>query len=186
MEEAKPTMAMHPHKFALWLFIVTIIMLFAAFTSAYIVRQSEGNWLQFDLPALFWTNSAILLLSSATMHWSVRMAKRDELQYLKIAVALTFLLGIAFLVGQFYAWKDLVSSQIFFTGNPAGSFIYVLTGMHGLHIISGLIFLQILLYSVFTFKVHSKSMVRIEMCATYWHFLDILWIYLFAFLLLNH
>lgn len=189
IEEPKDTLSMHPHKFALWLFIVSIIMLFAAFTSAYIVRQAEGNWLYFDLPNLFWANSVILLISSATMHWAVVSAKKDHMNMLKIAVSITTVLGFAFLIGQYYAWGDLVSNKVFFTGdksNPSGSFLYVITGMHGFHIISGLVFLLIALYSAFTFKIHSKNLIRIEMCATYWHFLDILWLYLFGFLLLNH
>ncbi|MDX2303005.1 MAG: cytochrome c oxidase subunit 3 [Microscillaceae bacterium] len=186
-EEPRDTLSMHPHKFALWLFIVSIIMLFAAFTSAYIVRQAEGNWLYFDLPNLFWTNSVVLIISSATMHWAVFSARRDKLPMLKLAIAITTILGFAFLVGQYYAWADLVNNKIFFTGgNPSESFLYVITGVHAFHIVSGLVFLLIALYSAFTFKIHSKNLTRIEMCATYWHFLDILWLYLFGFLLLYH
>ena len=77
VEEPQETLSMHPQKFAMWLFIVSIIMLFAAFTSAYIVRRAEGNWLEFDLPSLFWVNTIILLLSSASMHWSLILAKKD-------------------------------------------------------------------------------------------------------------
>lgn len=189
VEEPQETLSMHPQKFALWLFIVSIIMLFAAFTSAYIVRRAEGNWLEFDLPNLFWANTIILLLSSATMHWSLILAKKDNIDLLKVAVVITSVLGFAFLVGQLYAWKDLVAASVWFAGdqsNPAGSFLYVITGLHAVHLISGIIFLVIVLVSTFRLKIHSKRLVRIEMCATYWHFLDILWLYLFGFLLLNH
>lgn len=188
IEEPKEILAMHPQKFALWLFIVSIVMLFAAFTSAYIVRQGEGNWLVFDLPQLFWTNSLVLIISSATMHWAYLSAKKDNLNTLKLAISITTVLGILFLVGQVYAWGDLVKSNVFFAGkesNPSGSFLYVLTGVHAVHLISGLVFLLIALYSAFTFRIHAKKLDRIEMCATYWHFLDILWLYLFGFLLLN-
>jgi cytochrome c oxidase subunit 3 len=164
-------------------------MLFAAFTSAYIVRQAEGNWLYFELPNLFWVNSMILIISSATMHWAVLSARKDNISMLKIAISITTLLGLTFLVMQVYAWQDLVVNGVFFAGsqsNPSGSFLYVITGMHGVHIVSGVIFLLIALYSVFTYKIHSKNMSRLEMCATFWHFLDILWLYLFGFLLLNH
>jgi cytochrome c oxidase subunit 3 len=101
-------------------------------------------------------------------------------------MSLAMILGVCFLVGQWYSWKALVSIEIFFVGNPAGSFLYVLTGMHAVHLISGLIFLIIVLISTFRYKVHSKSMSTLEMAATYWHFLGALWIYLFMFLLLNH
>ncbi len=188
-EEPRETLSMHPQKFALWLFIVSIIMLFAAFTSAYIVRQAEGNWLVFDLPQLFWYNSIVLIASSATMHWSVVNARQDKISLLRTAISITTVLGLTFLVGQYLAWGELVRDGVFFAGsesNPAGSFMYVITGMHGLHLVSGVIFLLIALYSAFTYKIHSKNMTRLEMCATYWHFLDILWLYLFAFLILNH
>ncbi len=188
-DEAQETLSMHPQKFAMWLFITSIVMLFAAFTSAYIVRQAEGNWLYFELPNLFWTNSAILIISSATMHWAVLSARKDNLSMLKIAISITTVLGLTFLVMQVWAWQELVVNGVFFAGsesNPSGSFLYVITGMHGVHIVSGVVFLLIALYSVFTYKIHSKNMTRLEMCATFWHFLDILWLYLFGFLLLNH
>jgi cytochrome c oxidase subunit 3 len=187
-EEINPNALMHPHKFILWLFIVSIVMLFAAFTSAYIVRQSEGNWLIFDFPQFLWTNSLILIASSATMHGAYLMAKQDNMVNLKIAVVLTTILGMAFLVGQVYAWADLVENKVFFAGkssNPSGSFFYVITGMHAFHLITGVIFLLIVFISTFRNKIHSGNLTQIEMCATYWHFLDILWLYLFGFLLLN-
>jgi cytochrome c oxidase subunit 3 len=87
------------------------------------------------------------------------------------------------------AWGELVQNKVFFAGasaNPSGSFLYVITGVHGLHIVSAVIFLFVVLYSAFRYRVHSQNLARIEMCATYWHFLDILWLYLFGFLLLNH
>jgi cytochrome c oxidase subunit III len=185
-EEPQQTLAMHPKKFALWLFIVSIVMIFASMSSAYLVRQSEGNWLEFELPFIFWINSAILVASSITIQWAYFSAKRDNLEALKIAMGITTLLGIAFLVGQWYSWVDLVNMQVFLVGNPSGSFLYVITGLHALHLISGIIFLIVVLVAAFRYKVHAKNMVRMEMCATYWHFLDILWLYLFVFLLINH
>jgi|SRR5690606_8516142 cytochrome c oxidase subunit 3 len=185
MQEPERPLSMHPQKFALWLFLVSIVMLFAAFTSAYIVRRGEGNWLDFDLPALFSYTSVVIVLSSITMQWAYVSAKKDNLDMLKIALSLTTVLGIAFLVGQWYAWGDLVDKDVYFVGNPSGTFIYVLTGVHGVHLISGVIFLIIVLISSFRYKVHSKSLLRIEMCATYWHFLGALWLYLFFFLSYN-
>ncbi|HMG92433.1 MAG TPA: cytochrome c oxidase subunit 3 [Chryseolinea sp.] len=185
VEEADKPLAMHPKKFALWIFIVSVFMIFAALTSAYIVRQSDGNWLVFDLPNSFWITSAIILISSGTMHWAYLAAKRDNLEATKIAISITTVLGAAFLVGQFIAWGDLVKRNVYFVGNPSGSFVYVLSGLHGLHIVGGVIFLLIVLTATFRFRVHSKNLAQIEMCATYWHFLDALWLYLFVFLLLN-
>ncbi|MTI22841.1 cytochrome oxidase subunit III, partial [Fulvivirga sp. RKSG066] len=157
VEEPKKPLSMNPKKFALWLFIITVIMIFAALTSAYIVRQAEGNWLVFDLPIELWVTSGIILLSSATMHWAYIAAKRDELSQVKLALGVTTFLGVAFLIGQVYAWGTLVNHNVFFVGNPSGSFLYVLTGLHGVHLISGIIFLIIVLISTMRYKVHAKN-----------------------------
>ena len=178
--------AMHPKKFALWLFLVTVVMIFAALTSAYIVRQSEGNWLEYDLPSIFWYTSGIVVLSSVSLQVAYAAAKKDNLAGLRLGISLAVVLGIAFLVGQWYSWVALVDRNVFFVGNPAGSFLYVFTGLHAVHLISGVIFLIIVLISTYRYKVHSKAMDTLEMATTYWHFLAALWLYLFMFLLLNH
>lgn len=179
-------LSMHPLKFALWLFIVTVVMIFAALTSAYIVRQSEGNWLIFELPTIFLYNTIILVASSVTMHLAYLAAKKDNFGNLKLFMILTAALAVAFFIGQYEAWGALVDRDVYFVGNPSGSFLYVISGLHAFHLISGLIFILIMLFSAFKYKVHSKNMVKMEMCTTYWHFLDGLWVYLFIFLLLNH
>lgn len=185
VEEANKPLAMHPKKFALWIFIASVLMIFAALTSAYIVRQADGNWMMFDLPESFWITSAVILASSGTMHWAYQAAKKDNLAGTKLAISITTVLGLAFLIGQYLAWGDLVKRNVYFVGNPSGSFVYVLSGLHGLHIVGGVVFLLVVLVATFRFRVHSKSLDQIEMCATYWHFLDGLWLYLFVFLLLN-
>ena len=182
-------LSMHPKKFALWLFLVSVMMLFAAFTSAFIVKKGESNWVEFPIPDILWVSTAVLFLSSLTMQWAFSAAKKDELEKLKLALFITFTLGVLFLCGQYMAWQKLYQSGIYFGGSqshPSGSYLYVFTGIHGIHLISGVIFLFIVLIYSFKYKIHSKNMLSIEMCATYWHFLDALWIYLFVFLLLNH
>lgn len=178
--------SMHPKKFALWLFLVTVVMIFAALTSAYIVRQAEGNWLEYELPEIFWVTSGIVILSSIALQLAYYAAKKDNFLGLRIGMVLTVLLGIGFLVGQWYSWVALVDREVFFVGNPAGSFLYVFTGLHAVHLISGVIFLIIVLISTFRYKVHSQALNTLEMATTYWHFLGGLWLYLFLFLLLNH
>ena len=177
---------MHPKKFAMWLFMVSVVMLFAAFTSAYVVKQSDGVWLDFQLPALFDYTTAIIILSSVSMQWAVIAAKKNLIKMIRLALGVTFVLGSLFLVGQLMAWGQLVDADVHFVGNPAGSFLYVLTGVHGLHLISAVIFLIVVLYSAFQYKIHSKSLVQLEICATYWHFLGGLWLNLYLFLALNH
>ncbi|MBC7893534.1 MAG: cytochrome c oxidase subunit 3 [Sphingobacteriaceae bacterium] len=184
--EPEEILAVHPRKFLLWLAIVSIVMMFAAFTSAYLVRKAEGNWLEFEMPRIFWYSTGVMLLSSLSMsvaHWA---AKKDRFGLLKVAISITFVLGILFLALQFEGWKQLVGINVYFVGNPSGSFLYVLSGMHGLHIVSGLVVLVVALVSAFRMSIHAKNLTRIWLAATYWHFLDVLWIYLFVFLLYNN
>jgi cytochrome c oxidase subunit III len=179
----------HPLRFLLWLMIISITMMFAAFTSAYIVRRGEGNWLEFDLPTGLLINSVIILLSSATIQWAWFAAKKDEIGRVKALLVVTLVLGVAFLIGQWQVWSELVQNKIFFGGadsNPAGSFVYVLTGVHGFHLVTGLIFLTILLSKAFRYKIHSRQMMAMTNGTIYWHFLGGLWLYLYLFLLLNH
>jgi cytochrome c oxidase subunit 3 len=186
VEDNGVSLSMNPKKFILWLFIVSIVMIFVSLTSAYIVRQAEGNWKIFELPSIFLYSTFVLLLSSATVHWGYVNAKNDELQKLKIAIGASLFLGILFLWMQIEGWKELVSNKIFFSfSNPSEAFLYVLTGLHAFHLISGLIFIIIVLISAFKQNIHAKNLAQYEMCATYWHFLDGLWLYLYIFLMIN-
>jgi cytochrome c oxidase subunit 3 len=187
VEEARQPLAMHPKKFALWLFIATVVMLFGAWTSAYIVKRADTGWAEIVMPWHFYVNSAIIVLSSITLLVAIRAARRDNLDLLKIMISVTVVLGLAFLAGQLLAFQELVALNEYFTGgNVSHSFIYVLTGAHGVHVVSGVIFLIVVFTSTLRYKVHSKRMDQLEMCATYWHFLGILWLYLFVFLLINN
>jgi len=185
IEEPQKPLSMHPKKFALWLFIASVVMLFASLTSAYIVREAEGNWVYFELPQLFYVTSVIVILSSITLQLAYIAAKKDDLQKVKLWIVLTSIFGVAFLVGQFMAWKDLVLNSIYLVGNPSGSFLYIITGLHALHVVSAVVFLFVVLGAAFKFNVHSKKLSQMEMCLTYWHFLSVLWLYLFVFLLMT-
>jgi cytochrome c oxidase subunit 3 len=185
--EAQPTLGMNPRKFSFWLFLISVVMIFASLTSGYIVRKSEGNWVDFELPPIFWLTTAILLVSSVTHQLAFRAAKDDELGKVRGWMAITLLLGLVFLVTQWYSWVYLVNINVYFSGNNvAGSFLYVLTGLHALHVISAIIFVAVITMETFRYRVHSKRILGIELCTTYWHFLDALWIYLFAFLTVFH
>ncbi len=184
--QPEPNMAMNPKKFLLWLAIVSIIMMFAAFTSAYLVRRAEGNWIEFAIPAIFTYSTIVLIISSISMHWAYFAAKKDNFLQLRTAISITFALGIAFLIMQFLGWQQLTQQNIYLVGNPSGSFFYILSGLHGIHIISALIVLIFALVAAFKLDIHAKKLNQIEMCLTYWHFLDLLWIYLFVFLLYNN
>lgn len=170
----------------LWIGIVTIIMLFAGLTSAYIVRQAEGNWLQFNLPLQFYISTAFILLSSATMIWALNSVKQNNLVNLQRGLLLTLLFGVGFAWSQFAAWGDLVDTGIFFTGaksNAAGSYLYVISGVHLAHLAAGLLALLFSFIQAYRGKYSAKNKLGVELVATYWHFLDILWLYLLLFLL---
>ncbi|MCU0437784.1 MAG: cytochrome c oxidase subunit 3 [Raineya sp.] len=192
-EEPEQVFSMHPKKFMMWLFIVSIAMIFASLTSAYIFKQSDTRWLTFDLPEILGYSSVSIALSSVSMQLAYYFAKKNDMAKLKINLFITVVLGMIFLGMQWEGWVKLVEMGIYVGGvdktgqavNVAGSFVYVLMGVHAFHLITGLLFLIFITFAAFRYQVHSKSMVRIEMCTVYWHFLGGLWIYLYFFLLLN-
>lgn len=185
-EMPKKQLSMNPKKFILWLFMVSIIMVFAAFTSGFIVRQAEGNWLIYELPSQLWVSTIILLLSSVTAQWALNTAKKGEIAKTRIGLLVTVALGITFLFTQVWVWSILVQNNVYLVGNPGGSFLYVLMGVHAFHLISGLIYFIIMLVKSFLVKDVSKIQFHLGLSTTYWHFLDGLWIYLYVFLIIYH
>ncbi len=185
-EQPVKPMAMNPQKFMLWLGIASITMMFAGWTSGYLVQKAEGKWHEFELPSILMYSTAVLLVSSVFMHTALLAAKKDNFSLLKIAISITFVFGVAFLVMQVYGFSDLIAHKLYFAGSDvAASWIYVFVGLHGLHVVSGLIVLLVSLVSAFKHSIHANKLNRIQLCATYWHFLDLLWLYLFIFLYFN-
>ncbi len=169
----------------LYIGIVSIVMLFAGLTSAYVVRADNGNWLVFDLPKIAFVSTAIIILSSLTMLIAQRAIKKDNLKITSLFIAITFVLGIGFFYTQIQAWKDLTAQGIFFVGkysNASGSFLYIIALVHLFHMIGGLIALLVSLTKSLLKKYSSADYLGIELTAIYWHFLDLLWVYLFLFL----
>lgn len=175
----------HPLKFGLWLGIASIIMLFAALTSAYIVRKAQGNWVEFRMPPIFWINTAIILLSSFTMHLALVSYRKLQVNKYKVTLLITFILGLTFLVGQYLGWADLANRGIYIDGNPSGSFVYVISGVHAVHILGGLVIMAIFLVNMLAKTFYANKLTGVEMMATYWHFVDVLWIYLLIFFQIN-
>lgn len=182
----KKQLSINPKKFILWLIMVSIVMVFAALTSGFIVRQSEGNWLDYELPSQLLISTLILVLSSVSVQWAVNAAKKNSLTNARLGLIITLILGTIFLITQVWVWSILVQKQVYFVGNPGGSFLYVLMGVHGFHLVSGLIYLLIMLVKAYRTKKGSKIQSQLSMSATYWHFLDGLWIYLYVFLIIYH
>jgi cytochrome c oxidase subunit 3 len=184
VEEPKKPLAMNAKKFGMWLFLASVMMLFMSITSAYIVRRAEGNWVYFELPLFFYYSAFIAVIGSVFIQVGYFAAKRNAFGLLKTMIILSVVSGVLFLASQYLGFVQLVKEGHYFAGNPAESFTYVIPWLHGLHIVSAVIFLLIMLSAVFKGKVHSGNMTKMEMCTTYWHFLGALWLYLFVFLLL--
>lgn len=172
----------NPKMFMLWLSIISISMIFAGLTSAYVVRKADGNWLDFKLPMAFTISTVLLVLSSVTMHWSLFAAKKNELGQLKLALGITTLLGAGFVYSQYIGFSQMADLGLYFVGNISSSFVIAITAIHILHLVVGILFLIATFVAAMRFKIHSKNLIQIQLCTTYWHFLDILWIYLFLFL----
>lgn len=177
----------HPKKFALWVACASITMMFTAFTSAYLVRQAQGNWLEFELPNMFYLSTAVIVLSSFTLQGSYSSFKRGNERLYKGLLVTTFILGLAFLVLQYQGWQAMRAIGIELTTNPSGSFIYVISGVHAAHILGGIAALIIALIHAFALKFNATKTrkLRLEMTLTYWHFVDFLWVYLLVFFLIQ-
>lgn len=167
----------------LWMGIVSIVMMFGGLTSGYIVRRGEGDWVVFDVPNSFYTSTGIILLSSVTMFWALNSVKNNNRKSLINALLTTLILGLIFAFLQWQGWKELVDAGVFLVGNPSGSFFYVLTGLHLVHMAGGIFFVVYVLFNSILNKYNQNNYLGIRNCNIYWHFLDILWIYLFLFLL---
>ncbi len=158
-------------------------MLFAALTSAYIVRQAGGNWLEFPLPNMFFVSTAIILSSSVAMHGSYVAFKKGNETLYKGLLVLAVLLGIGFVISQYMGWNALKDMGVPLRLNPSGDFIYVVSGIHVMHVLGGIAALFVSLFAAFglPFKVTQARRLRFEMTLIYWHFVDFLWIYLIVF-----
>lgn len=173
-------------KSGVWVAMFAITMTFAAFTSAMFVRQGSADWIHIVTPPILFANTLVLLVSSFTLEVARRATTRKsaaplaapaDLRKARIAVSLTLLLGLAFIAGQYLAWRQLAAQGLFLATNPNSSFFYVFTGMHALHVLGGLAALVLLLFRVFQRSPRSSALMT--GVTLYWHFMGVLWLYLF-------
>jgi len=173
-------------KMMLWFGIVSLIMSFAGLTSAFVVSKSREDWLNnFQLPGAFTISVLLIVLSSLTFILAKRALKSDSRSQTNLYLVLTLLLGIGFIASQFIGFQQILELGYNFTGptsNITMTFIYIIAFVHILHVAVGLICLLVVIYNHFKQKYNAENMVGFELAATYWHFVDILWIYLFLFL----
>ena len=174
-------------KFALLLACASMSMLFVAFTSAWIVREAKGNWQEFPIPNVFYVSTIVILLSSLAIHMAKRfLVSGKEIQY-KVSLLLSFAFGIGFVVCQFKGWDALKAIGIYIDGNPSGSFVYLISIAHLLHVVGGLGAILLANIHGFTlpFKATPARVLRLELTSIFWHFVDFLWIYLIGFMVVS-
>ena len=175
-------------KFSMWIFIFTSFMFFAALSSGFIVYSGgKGHGLDVILPRAFMYSTAVILISSISLYIASNAAKHLQFAKQRLYLWITFFLGTAFFAIQVYAWYVLTYQMGVYFSNPNASrtFIYVFSGMHLVHIIAGLLILLNVIAASYRNIPQVKNLFKMEMASIFWHFLDIIWIYLYVFLLLN-
>ena len=175
----------HPHKFTLWVAMASIVMMFAGLTSAYIVKRNQVNWQGFDLPQIFTYSTVVILLSSLLVQLAYKSFVQRNLAAYRRYLVFTAVAGVAFITMQFLGFQQLNERGIKMIGagsNVAGSFIAVIAGLHMLHVLGGIIALIVMLRLAFGRNFRSYNAVPVSVATQYWHFVDLLWLYLFIFL----
>jgi cytochrome c oxidase subunit 3 len=163
----------------IWIAMASIAMFFAAFTSAMVVRAGLGaDWTPVAVPHILYLNTAILLVSSLTLELSQRALKAGRIGQFSGWLFTTTGLGIAFLAGQLDAWRELRERGVYLASNPASSFFYLLTAAHGIHLLGGLIALLYLVARHRRIAQGVRGRNHLKVAAIYWHFMDVLWVYL--------
>lgn len=198
--DVKPRKKIHPQKFMMWVAMGSMSMAFAGLTSGYVVRMAQGNWRYFTLPSLFWYSSFAILISSITMFLGVKAFKNREMPKYRMLITVTLILGLLFGVLQYGGFYQLyhqlqqvrINGQVLneatpvrLNGNPSESFLFIIAGLHLLHLLGGIIALLIVFFRAFRTRVKTYNATGLEIVAGYWHFVDILWLYLFIFFLAN-
>jgi cytochrome c oxidase subunit 3 len=174
-------MRWHVRDVGLWMFLGTVAMLFAAFTSALVVRMSSGDWIDVQLPAVLWLNTSVLVMSSATLERARRVGAAQRRAAVKWVVA-TCALGSLFFGGQIEAWRELSRQGVYLPSSPSAAFFYVLTGVHGAHLVAALVCVMVLLAKTARSAEWRDWPYAAGAVSTFWHFLAGVWIYLLIIL----
>lgn len=168
----------------LWISMISMVMFFAGLTSAYVVSMNREDWVTFDLPQAFYISTVLIVLSSITLFFSQKLLKKDNIQASFTLLLVTLVLGLGFVWYQYVGFNELKAVGLYFTGpesTVSTSFIIGITFMHILHLLAGVIVLLVVIYNHFKKKYSSADMLGFELGAIFWHFVDVLWIYLFFF-----
>jgi cytochrome c oxidase subunit 3 len=189
------TFAFHPYNVLLILVLFGITALFLAFSASFIYSRVQNGLPPIKLPLLFFVNTVILLGTSATMVWAKKAYKADDTKSYQNALKATIALSVVFMIAQFFAWKQLIAQEIYINSDNSAGYLYLISGMHFLHVIAGLPFLGAFLWvaqkrmkepvSVLVYFSDPEKRLKLRLLTIYWHFLDALWIYLILFFWIN-
>ena len=173
-------------KVGLWVFLGVATSLFALLISAYHMRMMEADWVKLAVPKVLWLNTAVLILSSIAMQWTRSAAQRGQIDGVRTGLIAAGVFAFSFLAGQLWAWQQLNASGHFVAANPANAFFYLLTALHGLHLLGGLWVWGRTTIKVLRGVEVGKVRLSVELCTVYWHYLLLVWLVLFAVLLQTH
>ena len=168
----------------LWVSMISMVMFFAGLTSAYVISMKRDDWVTFDLPDAFSISTFLIVASSITLMLSQKLIKQEKREMSLFLLVVTLFLGIGFIWQQYEGFNELKDLGLYFTGKGSTvstSFIIGITLMHVLHLLAGVIVLFIVIYNHFKYKYKPNDLLGFELGAIFWHFVDILWIYLFLF-----
>jgi len=200
MEQEVQRRKIHPHKFALWVAMGSISMMFAGLTSAYMVRESQTNWRYYKLPPVFWYSTIVIVASSITLQLATKAFKSRVMPRYRSLMVFTILLGLIFSAMQlagFYQLYHQVQAVIIdrqvskemeavrLNGNPSESFLFIIAGLHIVHLLGGIVTLLVVYFRSTRKTVKIYNATALEVAGGYWHFVDALWLYLFVFFLVN-
>jgi cytochrome c oxidase subunit III len=169
-------------KIGLGFFLAVVGALFTLFLSAYFMRMGLPDWRTIPTPDLLWPNTGMLIMSSIALQWAKVSAERGETDVVKVCLVAGGAFAAAFLVGQILVWRQLNAAGYFLATNPANAFFYLITGLHGLHMLGGLVALGRTIEKAWRGAPMEQVRLSVELCATYWHFLLLVWLVLFSFL----
>ena len=184
-----------PYVLILWLGILGSVIIFLFLSFIYLYRKSDPGWVNFSMPEVFWISTLVIILSSASLYLSGSYFKKEQFRAYRSMLGITLFLGIVFCVSQIVGWNQLYFKGVFINGSTSGAFMYILSGFHLLHILGGII---VLLYAYtdairhatyvesFVQSLNPVKKARLKLITLYWHFVDVLWVYLFLFFLYHH
>jgi len=169
-------------KIGLGVFLAVVGSLFALFISAYSMRMNLVDWRTLPVPALLWFNTGVLVLSSVALQWAYMAARRDDIDGVIVGLCAGGATAVTFLIGQLLAWRELSIAGYFLASNPANSFFYLITAVHGLHLTGGLVALGRTTAKVLRGAAAAQIRLSVELCTIYWHFLLVVWLVLLGLL----